>query len=773
MKKILALLTVVALILQLVPAIALADSDDAIKAVQSLTEQQKAFLMEKIWDFVIVKIAEDASIGVDISVNEIYDDMVAEIESDDDLKAIWDTIISDDPSQDEDGKLSTNTVKQVIQKLVNNKDIIISYYELYISLFNEEPQKTFIKEILGLPPAAGEGQVYARLQTLVAVPIIRYNTSTGQFEAVAGASALISQKINDELGINQALVDALLGTVGGKSLSERIDEFVEGINRNMAVYNVDYQDIIDMLSLFGLYRAPGSGGGGGGAGGGGGGSAGEETPSISEIIGELEDLCESMADSAAENIGEIASNIAAALLDAAGIIDGMEDAEEAIEQAGAVISSLAGVMEKLEENYALEKQVVKSIMQVVGKVLDKVGTVNVASTTAGGKATASIGADYVSQLSSKMDEIIETVGKLNDELAGANMGIRAEALLKLQVTVDAAAAGEASVQLAGNLFETAAEKGIDKIVIDAGIASITVSPDAIPASGGEFVTLSVRKAKKAELPASVQAAVGESQVYDFSAFIGDSAVSSFNKPIEVSLPYTLKEGEDPEKITVFYINDEGKLVNVTGVYDASSKTVRFTTTHFSKYVARENKVSFSDMAGYAWAKDYVEAMAAKGVIQGIGEGKFNPAGNVTRAEFAAMLVRAFKLMDETAELSFKDVDADAWYRNAVASACKAGVVKGRSAEEFAPNDSITRQEMATMLANTLREVLGKAPLGNTDKFLAKFKDRALVASYAIGPAALVSRYSIMQGTPEGNFNPTGTATRAEAAAVVYRLFYVE
>ena len=118
-------------------------------------------------------------------------------------------------------------------------------------------------------------------------------------------------------------------------------------------------------------------------------------------------------------------------------------------------------------------------------------------------------------------------------------------------------------------------------------------------------------------------------------------------------------------------------------------------SHFSYYAVLEYDKSFADLAGH-WAEQGVKELTAKHIVNGTSDTKFSPHQPLTRAQFAAMLVRALGL-ESTQGAAFTDVDGDAWYASAVAAASQHGLVNGRGKETFAPNAAITREELAVML----------------------------------------------------------------------------
>ena len=174
--------------------------------------------------------------------------------------------------------------------------------------------------------------------------------------------------------------------------------------------------------------------------------------------------------------------------------------------------------------------------------------------------------------------------------------------------------------------------------------------------------------------------------------------------------------------------------------------------------------TFTDLVKTEWAREAVESLAEKGIVSGRSETEFAPDAQIKREEFLAIVVRAFGLMDESAECSFEDVPDNAWYYGAVASAYKAGITKGQSETMFGTGSLITRQDMC-VLAMKAAECAGVTlPEGTLS-----FADSDAVSEYAVSYVAAMSQKGIVNGVGDNMFAPKNTATRASAAKIVYEL----
>ena len=172
---------------------------------------------------------------------------------------------------------------------------------------------------------------------------------------------------------------------------------------------------------------------------------------------------------------------------------------------------------------------------------------------------------------------------------------------------------------------------------------------------------------------------------------------------------------------------------------------------------------FTDVPQESWAKSYISKAVDLGIIGGYGNGMFGYGDSVTRSQFAAMLVRLFHWpLVSPDQPTFKDnSNKTIWYYSAVETAVKNGAVTADSAD-FRPNDAITRQEMAVMLVRGL----GYSTLAGTLKNVGLPFTDVTADRTSIGMAY---DFGIINGTSPTTFNPSGSAKREEAAAMMIRL----
>ncbi|WP_150275977.1 S-layer homology domain-containing protein [Paenibacillus tepidiphilus] len=182
--------------------------------------------------------------------------------------------------------------------------------------------------------------------------------------------------------------------------------------------------------------------------------------------------------------------------------------------------------------------------------------------------------------------------------------------------------------------------------------------------------------------------------------------------------------------------------------------------------------SFTDLGNVAWAAPAIQELTAKGIINGVGGKSFAPLKDVTRAEFITMIVRAFSLPLENASASFSDVSTASWAYSYVAAGVENGLVNGVGNGKFEPNRAITREEMAIIAANALTKFKGKA-VTDADAALASFKDKASIASYGKDAVALLTQEGIVKGMTADTFAPKGIANRAQAAVIISNIINLQ
>jgi len=178
--------------------------------------------------------------------------------------------------------------------------------------------------------------------------------------------------------------------------------------------------------------------------------------------------------------------------------------------------------------------------------------------------------------------------------------------------------------------------------------------------------------------------------------------------------------------------------------------------------------TFSDISGHE-SRTAVEALASRGIINGMGDGSFSPDANMNRAQFAAITVRALGLTAKAND-AFSDVTADKWYAPYIGTAYISGVINGVGDGRFNPEGTITRQEAATMTARAAKlcglDTAYDAPRARAA--LAHFTDSAQVADWALAPLAFCFDNGILDASA-AEIRPATPIRRGEIAQMLYNL----
>ncbi len=175
---------------------------------------------------------------------------------------------------------------------------------------------------------------------------------------------------------------------------------------------------------------------------------------------------------------------------------------------------------------------------------------------------------------------------------------------------------------------------------------------------------------------------------------------------------------------------------------------------------------FADVGKDHWAYDSVKKAVELGLVTGRGDGLFAPGDTMTRAEAAVMLHRMAG-SPEAKAADFADVASDSWYTAAVNWAAEQGVMQGVSDTQFAPANTLTRQELLTVLYRMAGSVSG-AEVMFTTIYDEQFADSGEIAVWA-KPAMYWGVYKeLIRGAAADTLAPLGALTRAEAAAILVR-----
>ncbi|MEK5489241.1 S-layer homology domain-containing protein [Paenibacillus sp. FSL R7-0297] len=267
--------------------------------------------------------------------------------------------------------------------------------------------------------------------------------------------------------------------------------------------------------------------------------------------------------------------------------------------------------------------------------------------------------------------------------------------------------------------------------------------------------------------------VAPSLDFTVTATYGTSTVevSRFNAYVERTV--ALPDGIDPNRITTGIVVDlDGtvrhvptRLVQKDGKYYAEINSLTNST-----YSVVWHPLTFADVDNH-WAKNAVNDMGSRLVINGVNETTFNPNADITRAEFAAIIIRGLGLKLGEGTSAFADVAADSWYAAAVETASGYGLITGFEDGTFRPEARITREQAMSIIAKAMKLTGLADQTGTVDtaSVLAAFTDAGSIGAWAGDSLALAAKAGLITGRGDSKLEAKANVTRAEVAVLIQRL----
>lgn len=193
----------------------------------------------------------------------------------------------------------------------------------------------------------------------------------------------------------------------------------------------------------------------------------------------------------------------------------------------------------------------------------------------------------------------------------------------------------------------------------------------------------------------------------------------------------------------------------------------------SVYTVVSISKDFEDISSH-WAKDTIQTMASKLIVNGVSQDRFAPQSNLTRAQLAAHVVRALGLLPKAEGASFTDVRSTDWFAGYVNTVKEIGVMNGYPNGTFKPNQWVTREEAAAVLARAMSYAGHDLKVSEKEQhsILARFGDQAMVKGWARAEIAKVVKEGIINGYHNNTIQPKKNITRAEAVVMIQRMMIV-
>ncbi len=248
-------------------------------------------------------------------------------------------------------------------------------------------------------------------------------------------------------------------------------------------------------------------------------------------------------------------------------------------------------------------------------------------------------------------------------------------------------------------------------------------------------------------------------------------VSKFNTFVERTI--TLPDDVDLSgTLTGLVIEPDGTFRHVpTKIIKENGKAyARISSLTNSTYVVVKHPVSYTDVESH-WAKEAVEDLGLRMAYEDPGVDTFGPDQEITRGEFASLMVRGLGIRPDTGAAPFSDVKASDRYSSAINSAYDYRLISGFEDGTFRPKDKITREEAMVVVAKmmVMTNLKAKLPVKDMDTILQPFADADEVSGWARSGIADSIQAGIVSGRSSTELAPKAYVTRAEVASIVRRL----
>lgn len=236
-------------------------------------------------------------------------------------------------------------------------------------------------------------------------------------------------------------------------------------------------------------------------------------------------------------------------------------------------------------------------------------------------------------------------------------------------------------------------------------------------------------------------------------------------PQPVTLQYSsdVLGGLPATRVSVFRLRGDGSWTFLPSLVDAKAGTVTASVSGPETLVALADLQAFPDVPSGYWAKDAIDVAAGAELVDGFPppfDGLYQPGGPITRAQAAKMVVVDAQLLPQSGPTPFTDVHASDWYAPYIAAGYQAGILDGLTPTTFGPDQPVTREQFAVMLARALK-LSGTATL--------TYADAAAIDGWARAGVEAVVAAGYFDGMPGNMFQPHAVLTRAQAAQAMARV----
>ncbi len=425
-----------------------------------------------------------------------------------------------------------------------------------------------------------------------------------------------------------------------------------------------------------------------------------------------------------------------------------EDVQKAAEALLGILNKATGTLSKGEQ---------EEIRKVATEVIQQLQSISPKIITEEGKAIAKVDAAFLTknmEIATKLLEKVKAKGITVPETNILTVAMKEEKSSEIQFQKEVL---------------TFMDQHNNHVQVQFPNIKVTFAPNAIEYDDTDQILFQMTPMKKGEIKTN-NITYTDYNTYDIDMVrvIGKqrSKINQFNKKVELQLHYQASPLEE-EKLGLYYYNEEKQSWEYIkqGKQDKQNKYFTVSLEQLGSYGIFHYAKDYVDLdQTYTEARYAIEVLTAKHMIKGVDDSHYAPNQSVTRAEFATLLVNAMDFSLKQYQGVFQDVQGTAWYAPYVQTAYEAGLIQGQGEGKYNPQGKITREEMAVMIARAY-EYKGKEATLATDGFT----DEGEISSWAKEAARKMKAEGLIKGVGNNNFAPKKDTLRSDAAVMMYRL----
>lgn len=443
--------------------------------------------------------------------------------------------------------------------------------------------------------------------------------------------------------------------------------------------------------------------------------------------------------------------------------EALTDRQKELVQSG---DNLAMYNRLLEAEAALQELQLERDTEIANVVVSAIAALPSLVSLADQNAVAAVRAQY-DALTPSQQALVTNYVKLQSAEAQINIQLTQNSALKSQVNDltsslvqvmnrnrDLIASGGPAASTSGSASVTPALGG--SISLGSG-AAVEIPPGALNGSAKVKVGIS----EVASPPMAPFTLTAVSATFEFT--IGSGSSYTFAKPVTITLPFdSSKVAKGREAAIYYYDSSTSKWVRVGGTVNGNQITA--SVYHFTKFavfaeisadvLGTGELAPLNDIEGH-WANRYIQELRQRGTISGYPDGTFKPNKSISRAEFAALVVKSLGLAG-TGTADFNDIGQH-WAREEIRTAANYQIVNGYPDGRFLPDQPVSREEMVAMAVYAF-QLTGSNEL--------HFADNADISDWAKSAVGAAVKAGIISGQQGNKFAPKSAASRAEAVTLI-------